>query len=242
MTQTHPTRLYLIRLGGGEIPSDPPTSTSFGSYLVQMSDGRNVLIDTGFPPGWDVGDRFPTLSLEHDIVSALAELGLRPDDIDILITSHFDPDHAGMNDAFPNAEIIAQRAGYEEARNGQQRASLTREHWDAPNLRYRLVDGDTELLPGLELISTPGHAPGHQSVLVRLPSTGAVLLAVDAVAQASAFRPDRDPGPMDLDGAGAIESTIKLLDLAEREQVAFVVHGHDGAQWAALKTAPAFYD
>ena len=242
MTDVHPTRLYLIRLGGGDIPSEPPLSMSFGSYLIQMSDGRNVLIDTGFPPDWDLSDRFPTIRFEHTILSALAELGLQPNDIDVLITTHFDPDHAGMNDAFPGAEIVAQRAGYEEARNGQQRAALTREHWDAPDLRYRLVDGDAEILPGLDVISTPGHAPGHQSVLVRLPNTGVVLLAIDAVAMASAFRPDREPAPMDLDGTAAIQSTITLLELVEQEQVAQVVHGHDGAQWSRLKTAPEFYD
>src|SRR4051794_11906337 len=104
MTEIHPTRLYLIRLGGGDIPSDPPISASFGSYLVQLSDGRNVLIDTGFPRDWDTSEHFPTLTFEHDIVSALAELGLEPGDIDLLITTHFDPDHAGMNDVFPNVE------------------------------------------------------------------------------------------------------------------------------------------
>ena len=239
---SHPVRLYLLRLGGGDLPTEPPLSMSFGSYVVQMSDGRTVLIDTGFPPGWDVSDRFPTLKIEHDIVGALAELGLQPVDIDILISTHFDPDHVGMNDAFSGAEIVAQRAGYEEARNGQQRAALTREHWDAPNLRYRLIDGDTEILPGLTVISTPGHAPGHQSVLVRLPHSGTVLLAVDAVAMASAFRPDREPAPMDLDGSEAIQSTIRLLDLVEQEQVDLVVHGHDGAQWSSLKTASEFYD
>ena len=242
MTDIHPTRLYLLRLGGGDIPSDPPVSMSFGSYLVQMSDGRNVLIDTGFPPDWDMSESFPTLRFDHDVVSALAAMGLQPDAIDILITTHFDPDHVGMNDSFPGAEFVAQREGYEEARSGQERAALTRDHWDAPTLRYRLVDGDTEILPGLTVISTPGHAPGHQSVLVRLPHTGTVLLAIDAVAQASFFTPDRGPGPMDLDTAGAIQSTIRLLDLAEQEQVDLVVHGHDGAQWAALKTAPEFYD
>ena len=47
---------------------------------------------------------------------------------------------------------------------------------------------------------------------------------------------------MDIDPATTIQSTIKLLDLAQQEQVNLVVFGHDGAQWAALKTAPEFYD
>lgn len=242
MTDAHPTRLYLIPLGGGDLPTDPPVSMSLGCYLVQVSDGRNVLIDTGFPRDWDASQRFPTIMLQGDVVSALAALLLTPQDIYLLVTTHFDPDHAGANDAFTGAEIVTQRAAYDAARAGQERAAITRQHWDAPGLRYRLVEGDTELVPGLDLISTPGHAPGHQSVLVRLPHSGTILLAIDAVAQASAFKPDRAPSPVDLDPVSALESTVKLLDLAQRERVALVVFGHDGAQWATLKTAPEYYD
>jgi len=97
-------------------------------------------------------------------------------------------------------------------------------------LRYRLVDGDTELLPGLELIETSGHAPGHQSVLLRLPQTGAVLLTIDAVPRRDAFTPDRQMGPFDDNLEELCASTRKLLDLVEREQVALVIFGHDGSQ------------
>ncbi len=55
-----------------------------------------------------------------------------------------------------------------------------RPQWDQPKARLRLVDGDTALLPGLELLETSGHVPDHQSVLVRLPKTGAILLTIDA--------------------------------------------------------------
>ena len=95
MADIHPTRLYLIKLDGGDRPADPPMAMSLGCYLVQMSDGRNVLIDSGYPLGWAASQRFPTLRIEGNVVSALAGLSLTPDDIDILITTHFDPDHAG---------------------------------------------------------------------------------------------------------------------------------------------------
>ena len=104
------------------------------------------------------------------------------------------------------------------------------------------MDGDTTLLPGLELIETSGHVPGHQSVLVRLPKTGPVLLASDAVANQGSFKPDRQAGPLDLDGEKAIASTRKLLDLAQREQVALVIFGHDGQQWETLKKLPDYYE
>src|SRR5512135_801914 len=63
--------------------------------------------------------------------------------------------------------------------------------FDHPALRYRLIEGDTELRPGLTLLETSGHAPGHQSVLVRLPQTGPVLLTIDAVMIQRLFTPDR---------------------------------------------------
>ena len=122
------------------------------------------------------------------------------------------------------------------------RFALTRSQWDQPSSRYQLVDGDTELLPGLELIETSGHVPGHQSILVRLPRTGPVLLTVDAVPMQNGFTPDRQAGPMDIDGAGVIASTRKLLALAQREHATQVIFGHDSQQWATLKKLPDYYD
>jgi N-acyl homoserine lactone hydrolase len=105
-----------------------------------------------------------------------------------------------------------------------------------------LLDGDTELLPGLELIETSGHVPGHQSVIVHLPQTGPVLLAVDAIAMQNHFSPDRPAGPMDADGAGAIASTRKLLELVEQKHISMVVFGHDADQWSTLSLLPNFFE
>jgi N-acyl homoserine lactone hydrolase len=117
-----------------------------------------------------------------------------------------------------------------------------RHYWDHPSLQYKLVDGDTELLPGLSLVATSGHAPGHQSVLVHLPQTGPVLLAVDAVAQKQLFTPDRTAWQLDDNEEQLRASTQKLLDLVDHENVALVVFGHDGEQWKALKKAPDWYE
>jgi N-acyl homoserine lactone hydrolase len=105
-----------------------------------------------------------------------------------------------------------------------------------------LIDGGTEILPGLTLIETSGHAPGHQSMLVHLPRTGPVLLAIDAVAMQRLFTPERQAQPHDDDEDQLRASTRKLLDLVERERVTLVVFGHDGQQWQTLKRAPDYYD
>lgn len=129
-------------------------------------------------------------------------------------------------------------------RSGYARFAAARAHWDHPTLRYRLVEGDTELLPGLTLLETSGHTPGHQSVLVRLPQTDPVLLASDAVVLQRLFTPDRRAWPDDENEneEQLRASTRKLLDLVEREHIALVVFGHDGKQWQTLKKAPAYYE
>jgi N-acyl homoserine lactone hydrolase len=108
--------------------------------------------------------------------------------------------------------------------------------------RIRLLDGDTELLPGLELIETSGHVPGHQSVLVRLPKTGAVLLTIDAVPFRDSFTADEQDDENNPDAEVIRASTLKLLDLVAREHIEMVIFGHDMEQWEALKKAPAYYE
>jgi N-acyl homoserine lactone hydrolase len=184
----------------------------------------------------------PPAENEKNVLDHLADLGLGPDDIEILICTHFDVDHAGYHDAFARAELVVQREHYTLARSGHPRFATARAHWDHPALRYRLIDGDTEILPGLTLLETSGHTTGHQSVLVRLPHTGPVLLAIDAAMMQRLFTPERQAWPNDENEAQLLASTQKLLDLVEREQVPLVIFGHDGAQWQTLHKAPAFYD
>jgi N-acyl homoserine lactone hydrolase len=196
---------------------------SSGCYLVQTSDKKNVLIDSGLPADYTPPPGTPPSDHKMNVLVHLADLGLHPDDISLLICSHFDVDHAGYHDAFPKAELIVQREHYELARNGHARFAAARPHWDEPTLRYRLVDGDTQLLPGLT-------------------QTGPVLLAIDAVVQQRLFTPDRRAWPDDDNEEQLRASTRKLLDLVEREHIALVIFGHDGQQWQTLKKAPLYYE
>ncbi|QBD75054.1 N-acyl homoserine lactonase family protein [Ktedonosporobacter rubrisoli] len=233
---TAPQRLYLMLVG-----LIPGMNHPFVCYLVQTGDGKNILIDSGLPAHFEMPG-MPKPQVEKDVLAQLAMLGLQPQDIDMLICTHFDVDHSGHHSAFTQAELIVQRKHYELARGGHQRFALTRAEWDHPELRYRLVEGDTELLPGLKLIETSGHVPGHQSVLVQLPQTGAVLLAIDAVAMQHDFQPDRKASPFDDNEEEVRTSTRKLLELAQSENAALVVFGHDAKQWQEIKKAPACFD
>ena|SRR5437764_9859721 len=240
-----PQKLYLMQLEISTVHVAGRTlEMVLGCYLIETSDGKHVLIDSGLPADVPLPAGMPPAEHEQgkNVIEQLKDLGLCPDDIDLLICTHFDMDHAGYHDAFTKAELIVQREHYALARSGHPRFAATRAHWDHPALRYRLIDGDTELLPGLTLLDTSGHTPGHQSVLVRLPQTGPVLLAIDAVAMQRLFTPDRQAWQLDDNEEQLRASTRKLLDLVAREHVALVIFGHDGQQWQTLKKAPAYYE
>jgi N-acyl homoserine lactone hydrolase len=238
-----PKKLYLFRLSTTTIPlpAGQTLEMSSGCYLVETTDRKRILIDTGMAPEAARSPATPSAN-EKNVLEHLASLNLRPQDIDVLLCTHFDVDHAGYHDHFPSAELIVQREHYTVARKGHPRFAAARSHWDHPALRYRLVDGDVELLPGVTLLETSGHVPGHQSVLVRLPKTGPVLLAIDAVALQRAFSVDRKASPIDDNEPQLRASTQKLLDLVEREQVKLVIFHHDGLQWKSLRRSPEYYD
>ncbi|GLZ33833.1 hypothetical protein Lesp02_60210 [Lentzea sp. NBRC 105346] len=218
-------KLHLLRLGvmaklGAPVPA----------YLIETDSGENILVDTGFPAGVEgpihVGP-------EHSLLDQLSRIGVS--DVRYVVCSHLDPDHSGNHALFPYAEFVVQRSHYELAVSGEvPRLEQGRSRWDLPHLKYTLVDGDVELVPGVSLIESSGHVLGHQSVLVRLPETGPVLLAIDAIPMSVALDPENRPiFPFDLDGDAVRSSTRKLVDLAARKK-ALIIHGHDAAQWESL--------
>ncbi len=231
-------RLFFMQLG---LRSDG--SAHVPGYLIQTVDGQNILIDSGLPrslvgrstSGWQLH--------EEDLVTAhLAKLGLGAADIHTVICTHLDPDHAGNHDLFPQAEFYVQRKHYEFAcSSGLARFGFPVAKWNDSRLQYRLIDGDFELRPGIKLIESSGHVPGHQSILLHLPQTGAVLLTADAILYAALTDPDtRAILPFDLDEPPVRASTRKLMALAARETT-MLIFGHDLAQWRTLRKLPEYY-
>jgi N-acyl homoserine lactone hydrolase len=234
MSRNAPQRLYLMQVG-----VMPEYEIPIVCYLVQTGDGKHILIDSGLPEIMPEGET--EFENGQDIIEQLARIGLTPDDIDTVISTHYDIDHAGRHAAFTKAQYVVQRVHHLDAASNP-RFAANRRQWDQPMARIRLVDGDTELLPGLALIETSGHVPGHQSVLVRLPKTGAILLTIDAVPFGAGFTRDAPDDGSNPNGEAGRASTIKLLDLVEREHIGLVIFGHDKAQWDTLKKTPEFYE
>jgi N-acyl homoserine lactone hydrolase len=241
-------KLFLMSLATVAFPPDGERRTlPIPWYLIQTESGEYLLVDTGLSRRViDAIDASPPpfqMEEEQDIVHQLARLGLSPADIGTVICSHFDPDHSGNLEAFPTARIIVQRSHYQAALQGDPRLALVRDQWDAPGRQILLVDGDTELVPGVTLIESSGHAPGHQSVLVQLQKTGPVLLPIDAIPFQIQLDPERRLiEPMDMDAEGVRASTRKLVKLAKQAGCSLVIYGHDPEQWQHLQLLPHYYD
>ncbi|GGO32855.1 N-acyl homoserine lactonase family protein [Deinococcus humi] len=233
MSQTAMKRLYLMQVG-----SMPDYQIPIVCALIQTDDGRNILIDSGLPE--TLPEEASEFENGRDVLEQLASIGLHSEDIHTVISTHYDIDHAGRHGAFTRAQYVVQREHHIDAATNP-RFAATRPQWDQPIERIRLVNGDTELLSGLELIETSGHVPGHQSVLLRLPETGTILLTVDAVPFGEGFTREHQGDGRNPEAEAMRVSTNKLLDLVEHEQIAMVIFGHDQAQWEGLKKLPEFY-
>ena len=218
------------------------------AYLIRIDDGTNLLVDTGMhrkhiadPLATHRGSPFSKVLTvmmrpEDDVAHRLGELGLRPKDIHILVSTHLHFDHAGNHADFGHARILIQRECYEFA---VASGRFPKDLFDLPHLHYEMVDGDADVVPGVRLLETSGHVPGHQSVLVRLPRTGPVILAIDAIHTQENLDTDNWQRSMEPDRSRA--NARRLVELAAREG-ALLIYGHDPDQWATLQKAPSSYD
>jgi N-acyl homoserine lactone hydrolase len=136
---------------------------------------------------------------------------------------------------FPQAMLYVQKAEYEWP--GANKAARF-----APAHPVTKLEGDRDIFGdgSLTIVSTPGHTPGHQSLLVKLPKTGAVLLSGDAVHFKSNWE-NRGVPAGNPDQEGTRRSMQKMAELLEREKAQLWIN-HDKAQRDGLKMAPAFYE
>jgi N-acyl homoserine lactone hydrolase len=158
-------------------------------FLVTYPGGA-VLVDTGVggPQKWLDDWRV----VNRSVASALDEHDMTPGDIGLVINTHLHFDHCGQNAVFKHAAFYVQQTELARAR----RESPQLANWfDFMNARFELLDGDTEILPGLSVIATPGHTAGHQSVVVRAADGADEILVGDA---AYTPRQYRDPEADDL--------------------------------------------
>jgi N-acyl homoserine lactone hydrolase len=159
--------------------------------FVVTHPGGAVLVDTGVGGPPDVVDDWRVVNVS--VADALAGLDMSPADIDLVINTHLHFDHCGQNAVFRHAPFYVQRSELDRMR---REAGELHEWFGFMDARFELLDGDTEVLPGLEVIATPGHTVGHQCVVVRRPGAGPDDGAFDLLIGDAAYNPGIYADPM----------------------------------------------
>jgi N-acyl homoserine lactone hydrolase len=231
-------------------------SIEFSSTCWLVKHGNEWLLwDTGVPEatlndpkGWSTLPKLIVYHLDRSLTAQLAEIGLKPGDISRVAISHTHGDHIGNVGLFPDSTIMIQRTEYAWIHssdgsndNVNQLMALARKLMGTPK-NLQLVDGDTDVFAdgSVTLVATPGHTPGHQSLLVHLKHAGFVLLSGDVAHLEENFEKDIVP-TLNTDKAASIASMERIRKLLARYRAAFFIN-HDKSQSDKLKLLPAFYD
>ena len=245
-------KLYILNCGegvAGDISRWSPginegKSMDFvdNCYLIKHAQGW-LLWDTGIP---DAVAAMPNGLAPADpkavswkrpktVAAQLEQLGLKPSDIKAMAISHTHPDHIGNVELFPTAMLYVQKAEYDWP-GADNKPRFKPEH------PVTLLEGDRDIFGdgSVTVLSTPGHTPGHQSLLVKLPKTGEIVLSGDAV-HFKANWDNRGVPSMNFNKDQTAASMQKIADTLTRDKAQLWIN-HDKAQRDGLKMSPEFYD
>jgi glyoxylase-like metal-dependent hydrolase (beta-lactamase superfamily II) len=212
--------------------------------------GRTVVCETGIGSKLDekLARRYRVWEPDG-LLASLGRLGIRPDEVDLVVTTHLHWDHAGgltrrsreggYELTFPRARHVVQQSELDFALSPDPRSRAA--YFDEDLLPVaeagllEVVDGEAEVLPGLWVRRTGGHTPGHQLILFRASPDLACAVTGDLVGLRPHLRLPWIPAA-DLDVLRTIEEKAKLLDEASRHRWLLVL-GHETEQPAGYRDA-----
>jgi glyoxylase-like metal-dependent hydrolase (beta-lactamase superfamily II) len=253
-------RMYVLNCGEAVVPDvsrwspgvDVGQSREFGDncYLIRHAKGW-MLWDSGYPDSLAAtpeGVVSPATGarakLPKTLVSQLAEIGVKPADVTYIAFSHSHGDHVGNANLFTNATLYIQEAEYEAAFGPTpQKFGFNPASYD--KLRANPIvklKGDFDVFAdgSVTILSTPGHTPGHQSLMVRLQRTGVVILSGDMVHFQSNWDNRRVPG-FNFDREQSVASMNKVAAIMVTEKAQLLIN-HDKVQSAKMPRPPAYLD
>jgi glyoxylase-like metal-dependent hydrolase (beta-lactamase superfamily II) len=231
-------------------------SIEFSSTCWLLKHGSEWLLwDTGVPEsahndprGWSTLPKLIVYHLDKTLTDQLAEIGLKPDDITYVAISHTHGDHIGNMGLFAGSTILMQRAEYDWINSGNgsndnvnQLMALARKLLGNPK-NLHLIDGDADVFGdgSVTLVSTPGHTPGSQSLMVNLRNSGFIILSGDVVHTEENFEKNIVPS-LNTDKTKSIASMDKIRRMIATYKAKLFIN-HDKQQTDKLELIPAFYD
>jgi N-acyl homoserine lactone hydrolase len=222
--------VIALPMGKFTFAPDEPYAGQTGvvvAYAVRYRGGV-FLFDTGFGFGNRELDRYYKVRARA-LPEVLASAGIDKDEITAVANCHLHADHSGQNSLFPAIPIYVQPAEWRVAHGPEKYTILD---WiDFPGARYEQREGDHEVAPGIRIVATPGHSPGHQSLVVE-SADGPLLLAGQAVysyGEWSGIAGTREGASRAPDAAAYARSVARLRALQPKR----VLFGHDRRGWPA---------
>jgi glyoxylase-like metal-dependent hydrolase (beta-lactamase superfamily II) len=231
-------------------------SIEFSSTCYLIKRGSEYLMwDTGVPEaaindpkGWSTLPSLIVYHLSRTISSQLAQLELKPADINYVLVSHTHGDHIGNMTLFPDATVVMQKAEYEWINSPPPSdpklgtlVQLARTLLGHPR-RLELVSGDVDLFRdgSVMLLATPGHTPGSQSLMVHLRKSGYIVLSGDVAHLEDNFERNVVP-KLNVDIAESVSSMDRIKKIIDQYKAQLFIN-HDKHQNDSLKLLPDYYD
>jgi N-acyl homoserine lactone hydrolase len=215
-----------------------PLELSDNCYLIQHG-AEWLLWDTGYPDS--VADKqvttpIGTATRARTLAAQLAEISVKPADIRFIAVSHTHGDHVGNVDLFADSTLLIQKAEFDWAFAPDKRPPFKAER------PIRKLEGDLDVFGdgSVTIVSTPGHTPGHQSLLVHLPTTGWVVLSGDATHFKDNWD-NRRVASMNTSAEQTHASFKRIADLMAEKNAQLWIN-HDKPQSLSQKHSPAYYD
>ena len=228
-----------------------PGEFSANCYLIQHARGW-MMFDSGIndnvatmPKGFQRGKDSPRYILRKPLRVQLAEAGVDPKQITHVAFSHTHGDHVGNGNLFNNATLYIQQAEYDIAFGPEAVSKWNFEVSSYDKLRANpmlRLNGDHDVFGDgtVMLIATPGHTPGHQSLLVRLPKRGPVILSGDMVHLQDNWTQRRVPA-FNFNREQSLQSMEKVAALIKKTGAQLWIN-HDKVQSDQIPKAPAYIE
>jgi N-acyl homoserine lactone hydrolase len=215
---------------------------------IEHPSGKKLLWDAGIPRDWEThwaatgfSEFFPADATTEDmwLDSRFDQFKIEPADIDYLLLSHLHCDHAGnakLWEGLDTAVIVDEEEkkgalSFDGFNNGAHIKS------DYDGLTLNTISTDTEVLPGITLLRTPGHTWGTLSLQVDLADSGTMIFTSDALYLRESYGPPAVPAGVVYDTLSWFKSVDKIRALAEKTD-ATVVFGHSADQLRELRVGP----
>lgn len=189
-------------------------------WYIEGAD-KHILVDTAADAEMATSYRgFPAEKI-MSFEEALGGLGLKPDDIDLVIQTHLHWDHCANTAKCTNAKVLVNETELHFAFSPHPMTGLSYKRDLLNDLNFVLLDGHYEVAPGIEIIPAPGHSPGTQAVAINTDKGKAIITGFCCLKEN--FYPPKElrkimpvitPGTH-TDVKAAYENTLRIKGLAD---------------------------